>query len=171
MPWSDEQTPLAELKDRIRRFSAERSWARYHKPRNLAMQVSVEAAELLELYLWSADDGPQPPVEGRSGKVEEEAADVLIALLNLCAVTGIDLCAAVERKLVQNAEKYPVEKAWGRLEKYDELSTPILRAEPLWPVPDLDEEEVRPLPERDERDPEPTRKARPMPGPQEPGED
>ncbi|HND33503.1 MAG TPA: MazG-like family protein, partial [Myxococcota bacterium] len=107
----------------------------------------------------------------RSGKVEEEAADVMIALLNLCAVTGIDLCAAVERKLEKNGEKYPVDKAWGRLEKYNELSTPILRAEPLWPPPDLDEDEVRPLPARDERDPEPMRKPRPAPGPQEPGED
>lgn len=125
MPWNDDQTSINDIKDRIRRFSAERGWARYHRPRNLAMQVSVEAAELLELYLWSSDDGPQPPVASRLPRVEEEIADVAIALLNLCAVTGVDLAAAVEGKLQKNAEKYPVGVSFGRLEKYTELAGPI----------------------------------------------
>lgn len=134
MSWNDEQTSLNDMKDRIRRFSAERGWARYHRPRNLAMQVSVEAAELLELYLWSSDEGPQPPVSSRQPRVEEEIADVAIALLNLCAVTGVDLAAAVERKLEKNGQKYPVGTSYGRLEKYTELAevgpvteTPVLR--------------------------------------------
>jgi len=119
--WCDAATPLADVRAALRTFNAEREWSRYHSPRNLAMALSVEAAELLELYLWSADAGPQPPVADRAPRVADEAADVLITLLNLCEASGIDLAAAVDRKLLRNAEKYPVDRARGRLEKSDEL--------------------------------------------------
>jgi NTP pyrophosphatase (non-canonical NTP hydrolase) len=118
---NDAETPLAALRARLRAFNAERDWGRYHSPRNLAMAVSVEAGELLELYLWSADAGPQPAVASRAPRVAEEAADVLISLLNLCEAAGIDLVAATEAKIAKNAEKYPVDRATGRLEKWDEL--------------------------------------------------
>ena len=117
----DARTTLAELRAAVARFNRERDWARYHSPRNLAMALSVEAGELLQLYLWSSDDGPQPPVAARGPKVPEEAADVLICLLNLCEASGVDLAAAVEAKLRRNAEKYPVEAARGRLERSEEL--------------------------------------------------
>ncbi|MCB9780737.1 MAG: nucleotide pyrophosphohydrolase [Alphaproteobacteria bacterium] len=117
----DRHTTLQHLKDRVRAFNDERDWGRYHSPRNLAMALSVEAGELLELYLWASDDGPQPPVGSREPKVAQEAADVLICLLNLCDRAGIDLAAAVDEKLARNAEKYPVEAARGRLEKSTEL--------------------------------------------------
>jgi NTP pyrophosphatase (non-canonical NTP hydrolase) len=121
MPCTDETTPLAALRARLRAFNAARDWGRYHSPRNLAMAVSVEAGELLELFLWSADDGPQPPVAAREPRVAEEAADVLISLLNLCEAAGIDLAAAVDAKIARNEARYPAETARGRLEKYDEL--------------------------------------------------
>ena len=73
---------VGELRTRLRAFNAARDWGQYHSPRNLAMALSVEAGELLELYLWSADDGPQPPVAERLPKVADEAADVFICLLN-----------------------------------------------------------------------------------------
>jgi len=120
-PLSDAVTTLEELKSRVRAFNEARDWARYHSPRNLAMALSVEAAELLELYLWASDDGPQPPVASREPRVAEEAADVLICLLNLCDQAGVDLAAAVQAKLLRNEEKYPVERARGRLEKSTEL--------------------------------------------------
>jgi len=112
---------LRQLQARVVAFAEERDWAQFHSPRNLAMALSVEAGELLALYLWSADGGPQPPVEARRPKVAAEAADVLICLLNLCAHAEVDLLAAVEAKLRANAAKYPVEAAQGRLLKYDEL--------------------------------------------------
>ncbi|MDP2309989.1 MAG: nucleotide pyrophosphohydrolase [Pseudomonadota bacterium] len=118
---TDDTTAIAELRARLRAFNAERDWSRYHSPRNLAMAVSVEAGELLALYLWSADGGPQPPVESRVQRVADEAADVFISLLNLCEAAGIDLAAATEAKMAQNALKYPIERASGRLEKWDEL--------------------------------------------------
>ncbi|NOY25330.1 MAG: nucleotide pyrophosphohydrolase [Oligoflexia bacterium] len=120
-PFSDKTTSIAELSAQVRAFNLDRDWSRYHSPRNLAMAISVEAAELLELYLWSSDDGPQPPVASRRPKVAEEAADVMICLLNLCQAAEIDLAAAVQAKLRRNAEKYPVQASRGRLEKSTEL--------------------------------------------------
>lgn len=119
--YTDAETPIATLLAAVRQFNAERDWGQYHSPRNLAMSVSVEANELLELYLWSRDDGPQPPVATRESAVAEEAADVMICLLSLCDRVGIDLAAAVHAKMAKNATKYPVERAKGRLEKADEL--------------------------------------------------
>ncbi len=118
---ADRHISLAKLQEKLRRFNSERNWAQYHSPRNLAMALNVEAAELLALYLWSSDDGPQPPVSSRAEKVKEEAADVMICLLNFCDQAGIDLLKAVNSKIDRNAQKYPVEKAKGRLEKSDEL--------------------------------------------------
>ena len=85
------------------------------------MALSVEAGELLELFLWSKDEGPQPPVAGRSSKATEELADVAICLINLADSMNVDLGQAVVDKLKINAIKYPVEKSKGRMEKSDEL--------------------------------------------------
>ena len=111
---------LKQLQEQVQAFSDERDWGRYHCPRNLAMAVSVEASELLELYLWSTDEGPQPAVPERQPRVAEEMADVLICLLNLAARTDVDLTAAVQAKLARNAEKYPAERVRGEMRKYDE---------------------------------------------------
>lgn len=120
-PWTDDSTALATIRDELRRFVAARDWERYHSPRNLAMALGVEAAELMELYLWSADEGPQPPVPERGPRVAEEAADVLITLVMFCDRAGVDLAAAVQAKIARNAAKYPAERAAGSLRKWDEL--------------------------------------------------
>ena len=112
---------LADIQRSLIDFNSERGWDKYHSPRNLAMALSVEAAELLELYLWSSDDGPQPPVAGRNERVASEAADVLICLLNLCHSADVDVLVAAAEKIEKNRQKYPVEKSYGRLEKHDEL--------------------------------------------------
>ena len=111
---------LDALRDALRTFNAERDWGQYHSPRNLTMALSVEAAELLELFLWSRDDGPQPALPERSARVEEEVGDVLICLLNLCEHCGIDPVQAAERKLARNAERYPAERVRGSMRKHDE---------------------------------------------------
>lgn len=121
---NDHETPIGEIRARLREFNQERDWSRYHCPRNLAMALSAEAGELLALYLWSTDQGPQPAVASRRPQVDDEAADVAICLLNLCEAQGIDLAAAIERKLARNAERYPVEKVRGRMEKYNEYQEP-----------------------------------------------
>lgn len=111
---------LADLQARVRAFADARDWEQFHSPRNLAMALSVEASELLELYLWSADDGPQPLNPDRAPKVAEEAADVLFCLLNFCERTGVDLGEALERTLAKAERKYPAERVRGSALKYDE---------------------------------------------------
>ena len=118
---SEVEPSLGQLAAALREFNRQRDWERYHSPRNLAMALSVEAAELLELYLGCSDEGPQPAVASRVSAVEEELADVLICLLNLADRAGVDLAHAFSRKLAMNAEKYPSELARGRLERSDEL--------------------------------------------------
>ena len=119
----DEHMTLSQLEERLILFNKARDWGRYHSPRNLAMALSVEASELLELYLWSSDEGPQPPVETRVDAVADEAADVLICLLNFCHRAGIDILDAAAKKVTKNESKYPVNKVKGRLEKHSEYST------------------------------------------------
>ena len=116
----DRDTSIENIRARLRSFNAVRDWGQYHCPRNLAMALSAEAGELLALYLWCEDGGPQPRVVGREAKVPEELADVAICLLNLCEAAGVDLAQAVEAKLAKNEAKYPVERVRGRMEKYDE---------------------------------------------------
>lgn len=117
---SSAEERLSALQAQLRHFNQERDWGQYHNPRNLAMALSVEAAELLELFLWSTDDGPQPPLPARQDKVPDELADVLICLLNLAEHCQVDLAQAFQDKLARNAEKYPVERVAGRMEKYSE---------------------------------------------------
>ena len=116
-----ELSALERLQLALKDFNNNRDWSQYHSPRNLAMAISVEASELLELFLWSSDEGPQPPVEGREEQVHEEVGDVLITLLNFCAAMDIDPVQAAELKLQKNKNKYPVEISKGRLEKHSEL--------------------------------------------------
>lgn len=111
---------LEPLVAEVRAFVAERDWQQFHSPRNLAMALSVEASELLELFLWCRDDGPQPAVAERVPKVADEAADVFLCLLNLCDRMGIDLEAALLDKLARARLKYPAEQVRGRSLKYDE---------------------------------------------------
>ena len=113
---------LTDLQARVRAFADARDWAQFHSPRNLAMALSVEANELLELYLWAADDGPQPLNPDRAEKVAEEAADVLFCLLNFCERAGVDLGAAMERGLEKAERKYPADRVRGQALKYDEYA-------------------------------------------------
>jgi dCTP diphosphatase len=111
---------LGALQARVREFSSARDWGQYHSPRNLAMALTVEASELLELYLWCSDDGPQPLNDHRREAVAGEAADILLCLLNFCDRAGIDLASAFETKLAAAEAKYPVERVRGQALKYDE---------------------------------------------------
>ena len=118
----DQTTTIEDLKAVVRAFNEARDWGQFHNPRNLAMCLSVEAGELLDLFLWSRDEGPQPPVAGRQRAVEEELADVAWNLVNLADCLGVDLAAAVAAKKAKNEEKYPVALSRGRLEKAAELA-------------------------------------------------
>jgi len=96
--------------ERIRRFRDERDWLRFHNPKDLAMSVSIEAAELLELFQWRSTEQSTRFVQENREMVADEMADVAIYLLELADVAGIDLAKAIDAKLVKNAIKYPVDK-------------------------------------------------------------
>ena len=105
-----------KLKSTVKSFVEARDWEQFHTPKNTAICLSIEASELLELYLWSLDgDAKAAPGSGPPSQVrlEEEVGDVLISLLNFCDVTGIDPIAAAASKLVDLERKYPVELARG----------------------------------------------------------
>lgn len=112
---------LAAVQARLERFRDERDWAQFHGPANLAKAISVEAAELLELFLWVDGEGEDEAMAARREEVEAELADVLIQCLNFANATGIDPIAAVDRKIESNETRYPVEKARGNARKHTDL--------------------------------------------------
>lgn len=120
---ADATTTIADLKERVLAFTRERDWEQFHSPKNLSMALAAESGELMEHFLWadSAESMDRCREDARRRKIEEEIADVVIYSLEFANVTGIDLAAAIEAKLTANAQKYPVEKARGRSEKYTEL--------------------------------------------------
>jgi NTP pyrophosphatase (non-canonical NTP hydrolase) len=111
---------LEELKERVRAFVAERDWERFHSPKNLAMALSVEASELVELFQWLTEEESVALDPARRARVAEELADVLWFLVRLADRLDIDLLQAAERKLAANAAKYPADRVRGRAQKYDE---------------------------------------------------
>ncbi len=112
---------LDGLRIALRRFADARDWQQFHTPKNLAMALSVEAAELLEHFQWltPAQSAALDPVRKRA--VADEIADVLLYLTRLADVLGIDAIAAARRKIRLNARKYPVRRAKGNARKYSEL--------------------------------------------------
>jgi NTP pyrophosphatase (non-canonical NTP hydrolase) len=114
-------TRLDQLRDALRAFTAAREWHPFHSPKNLAMALSVEAAELLEVFQWMTESDSRMLAPDAKAAASDEIADVLLYLILLADQLGIDPLAAAERKMASNAEKYPVEKARGTSRKYHEL--------------------------------------------------
>ena len=112
---------LTALSDTLRDFAAARGWRAYHTPKNLAMALIVEAAELVERFQWLTPEQSLALDEVRREQVRQEIADVLIYLTRLADLLDIDLLDAAAHKLAINARKYPVELARGNAAKYDEL--------------------------------------------------
>lgn len=103
-----------ETIDRIRKFTEDRDWDQYHSPANLAKSIVIEAAELLECFQWSDE-------EYDLQHIKEELADVMVYSQNLLDKLGLDADEIVNMKMTMNEEKYPVEKAKGKADKYDQL--------------------------------------------------
>jgi dCTP diphosphatase len=112
---------LTPLRDSLRQFAADRDWDQFHSPKNLAMALAVEAAELLERFQWltEADSKNLPPAD--LARVREEMADVLNYLVRLADKLDVDLLEAAHDKVALNAQKYPVDKSRGTAKKYSEL--------------------------------------------------
>ena len=108
-----------ETIQRVIRFRDDRDWRQFHTPKDLAISLSLEAAELLEVFQWSGTD---LECRDRLGRIREELADVLSYCVLMADVCGLDLDEILNAKVDQNAAKYPVEKARGSAAKYTELT-------------------------------------------------
>lgn len=115
------QDTIDALRDKLRQFADERDWDQFHSPKNLAMALSVEAAELLEHFQWLSDAESAVLAPEKCTKIREELADVLLYLIRLADKLHIDLASAAADKLGVNAQKYPVQKARGSNKKYTEF--------------------------------------------------
>ena len=111
---------LTELRDRLRVFAAERDWEQFHSPKNLAMALIGEAAEVVEHFQWLTEQQSLALADDKREQVAQELADVLLYLVRLADRLNIDLLDAAERKIVLNAQKYPVDRARGSARKYTE---------------------------------------------------
>lgn len=117
----DNFTTIQSIKDSLKKFMDDRDWGQFHSPKNMSMQISVEASELMELFLWVDGEESKEIIEKKREAVEHEVADIAICLLNFCTRTNIDLAQAIHDKMILNGKKYPVEKAKGNANKYIEL--------------------------------------------------
>ena len=107
-----------ETINQVLKFRDDRNWKQFHNPKDLAISISLEAAELLEVFQWSADD---VICAEKMDKIREELADVVNYCVLMADACGLDLDEIVQAKIQKNNEKYPVEKAYGSKEKYTEL--------------------------------------------------
>ena len=100
---------VSGIQERLRQFAADRDWEKYHSPKNLSMALTVEASELMEVFQWVGADESRRIVEhpDKVAQVGAEIADICIYAIRLADVMGIDLDAAIDRKIDQNIEKYP----------------------------------------------------------------
>jgi len=113
---------IKQLTDKLVSFRDARDWKQFHTPRNLAVSLSIEAAELLECFQWKSEAEVEGFLNSEDKiKLQEEIADVASYLLLLCNETGIDLVEAINDKVIKNGRKYPVELSKGNAKKYNEL--------------------------------------------------
>lgn len=112
--------PLDDLRERLRRFAAERDWDQFHSPKNLAMALIAEAAELVEHFQWLTQVESRRLPPAKLAEVEAEVADVFIYLVRLADKLDVDLLAAADRKIRHNEQKYPADRVRGSARKYTE---------------------------------------------------
>ncbi len=109
----DEVTTVKELRGLIASFVEERQWKRFHTPKNLALSIAIEAAELMEIFQWS--DEHMKLQEEQLQHLREELADVVIYCLAAANASGIDLSKAVQAKVEKNINKYPADRFQGTI--------------------------------------------------------
>lgn len=113
---------IDQLQQRLKQFAVDRDWEQFHAPKNLAMALIVEAAELVEHFQWLTEQQSKQLDEDKRQEVAFELADIFIYSLRLAERLDIDILDAVEKKIVINEQKYPVEKVKGSSKKYTEYN-------------------------------------------------
>ncbi len=121
----DQATTIAELRALVQHFVDERDWRQFHTPKNLAMSIAIEAAELMEHFQWLDQQASQAIAqqEVKKAAVAEELADVLSYVLAISIALEIDLASSLEAKMVKNALKYPADQIRGRYGHDDERAS------------------------------------------------
>lgn len=129
---TDPETTIEQLKDRVRAFSRERDWEQFHRPKDLGVALTCEVGELLEHFRYRTDAEIATHLDDPAGHraLAHELADCLWLVLRLADVCQVDLAAALAEKLIEAADKYPVELAFGRADKYTRYQTPPEPDEP-----------------------------------------
>ena len=119
----DQRTTVADLKNVVQSYCEARDWDQFHDAKELAMSITIESAELLELFRFKSPEDMRRMFAspGPRAKIGGELADVLFALLRFAQLYEVDLAEAFFDKMEENERKYPVEKARGSNKKYDEL--------------------------------------------------
>lgn len=120
---NDRVTTIEELKRTVEEFCEERDWNQFHNPKDLAIGISTEANELLDIFRFKSEEDMRKIFADTTKRnhVEEELADTFFFILRFAQMNSIDLCKILDNKLVQNDKKYPVEKIKGKNLKYTEL--------------------------------------------------
>lgn len=116
---SDRETTILQLRARVQKFVDDRDWQKYHKPKNLAMSIAIEASELMELFQWVEETETDTITKNREklSHLEEELADIMVYCLSLANVVNIDISRAIMNKIDKNERKYPPEQFKGTYEK------------------------------------------------------
>lgn len=109
---------IKKLTDKLLVFRKERDWEQFHNPKDMALSLTLEAAEVLEHFQWKNGEVLEKYVDSHKEHLGEELADVLGWILLMSHDLGIDINDAMEKKIIQNSIKYPVEKAKGKADKY-----------------------------------------------------
>ncbi len=119
----ENKTTLQELQNKVQSFCEARDWDQFHNPKELAIGMSTEANELLDIFRFKNEEQMQEIFADPKKRehVEEEIADTLFFVLRFAQMNGLDLAKCLDEKIRKNAEKYPVEKAMGSNVKYNEL--------------------------------------------------
>jgi NTP pyrophosphatase (non-canonical NTP hydrolase) len=112
---------ISDFQACLRQCAKDRDWSQFHKPKDLAISLSLEANEVLELFQWKNEEEVRDMIENDKEKLAHELVDVLAYLVQIADAADIDIWSACVTKMKLNAKKYPVEKAKGRHTKYTEL--------------------------------------------------
>lgn len=112
---------IKELTEKFVQFRDERDWKQFHNPKDMAISLALEAAEVMEHFQWKQDGDLEEYIKTHKEEIGEELADVLGFVLLMAEELGIDIKEATEKKIAKNAKKYPVEKSKGNHTKYTEL--------------------------------------------------
>ena len=121
MKKTDTTTTIQDLKVIAQKFRDTRDWQQFHSPKNLSMYTAIEAAELMEKFVWISTEASFAEIDKNRQEIEDEMADVFICLIHFCNAANIDMSSAFAQKLKEIEKKYPVEKFKGKSDKYNKI--------------------------------------------------